>query len=185
MQLAGFHRRQPVPGGSAWAEVREALQQATLLGPNTFVTTAADLGDEEDIHPIRKRLVGERLAAVALREVYHQQSVGGTGPLLASCSFHSHGAVVSFRDVVGGLTLRGDPSRCFALAGHDRDFHWAQPKLDGSRVVLNCPAVQSPVALRYGWADMPDLCVYDEAGLPALPFRTDDWPRLVAFPDLP
>lgn len=162
---------------SAWAELREAQRQ-TLALPHTGMVVTTDVGDANDIHPRDKKTVGERLAAVALRDTY-RQPVHASGPRLLSGAAQGEHFVLRF-DAPAGLAARGgDPLRGFALAGADRRFVRAQAHIEGHRVVLRADGVPQPVAARYGWVDNPEESnLVDGRGWPASPLRTDAWPQV-------
>lgn len=168
------------PGESDWAELREAQMHVSKVLPKVGVAVITDVGDKDDIHPNQKQPVGARLALLALR-LAHGKDVACTGPVL-----HSHraakGAVVLNFDAVGsGLRSSGGDLTGFAVAGPDRTWHWAKAEIRArNQVVVSCPAVPHPVAVRYGWADFPVVNLTDGNGLPATPFRTDDWPATTA-----
>jgi sialate O-acetylesterase len=176
VQLANYMARAAEPGDSAWAELREA-QSLTLARPNTGMAVAIDIGDAGDIHPRNKQDVGSRLAFWALADTYGKPVVK-SGPLYRSFSVEGASIRVRF-DHAGGLaTTDGAAPRAFAIAGADRKWHWAEAKVDGETVVVSSPHVPQPVAVRYAWADNPEATLRNGAGLPASPFRTDDWPRI-------
>ncbi len=177
VQLAGFGAHPPGPQTSTWAEVREAQ---TLAGQASRVgmITAIDLGDVHDIHPRDKLSVGERLAAWARATIY-DQAVAWMGPRFDTLTISTSEARVRF--TTSGLVTRdGKPPSGFAIAGRDRVFVWANARIDGTTVVLSHAKVATPVAVRYAWADHPQINLVDTAGLPAIPFRTDDWPLSTA-----
>ena len=176
VQLANFLAAQPEPGPSAWAELREA-QAAALALPGTGLATAIDLGEANDIHPHNKQAVGQRLALAARRVVYADKKVTASGPTYASVAVAGPAARLRFTNLGGGLVVKGDVLRGFAVAGADQHFYWATAKVVGKEVVVSSPQVPHPVAVRYDWADNPDGTLYNRAGLPALPFRTDTWPE--------
>lgn len=177
VQLAGFGTHPTEPGASIWAEVREAQ---TLAGEINRVgmVTAIDVGDVHDIHPRDKHTVGTRLAAWARATVY-QQTVPWAGPRFSTMTVAGNEAHLTFT-ATGLRTRDGKPPRGFALAGRDRTFVWAETKIVGTTVTLKHPQIATPVAVRYAWADNPDINLVDDAGAPALPFRTDDWPLSTA-----
>ncbi len=177
VQLPNFKARSDKPGVStAWAVIRESMLQ-TLGLKNTGVAITIDVGEARDIHPKNKQAVGDRLACWALAEVYGHDIVA-SGPLVRSSSVDRANVVLSYRHAKGGLRTRDNkPVRGFAIAGTDRKWHWATAKIDGDRVVISHPDVESPVAIRYAWGDNPDCNLVNQAGLPASPFRTDDWPK--------
>jgi sialate O-acetylesterase len=171
VQLPNFIRT-----GEGWPRVREAMLK-TLRVPNTGMAITIDSGDPKDIHPANKQVVGERLAAWALAEVYGKK-IASSGPLPAGSETRGGEIVVSFTHTDGGLTAHGGALKGFQLAGDDRVWHPAQARIDGNTVVVHSADVKQPVAVRYAWADNPDCNLYNGAGLPASPFRTDDWPAI-------
>ena len=173
VQLANCGSRFPDPTGSAWAELREA-QALTLRLPHTGMATAIDVG-EVDIHPKNKRDVGQRLARTALRHVYGQQGIVAAGPTYRRMTVDGDTVRIEFDHANGGLVVRGDKLCGFAVAGGDKLFHWAQAHVTGDSVLVRSPSVPKPVAVRYAWADNPEVNLYNGAGLPAFPFRTDAW----------
>jgi sialate O-acetylesterase len=175
VQLANYMPEQPKPGESAWAELREA-QRLTLREPNTGMAVTIDIGDGADIHPTNKQDVGRRLAYSALVSVYGQR-LAGSGPVLKSWEPRDGVMRVSFDRVDGGLvTHDGGAVRGFTVAGADRVFHWAWARIEGNTVMVRHPHVANPAAVRYAWADNPACNLCNGAGLPASPFKTDDWP---------
>lgn len=174
VQLANFKDRQPEPGESDWAELREA-QTMTLSLPNTGMATIIDIGDAKDIHPRNKQDVGKRLALNALAKDYRKR-VEYSGPAYASHSIDGNTVKLRFDHTKGGLKVHGDKLAGFAIAGEDKKFVWADATIKGKTVLVSSPDVPNPVAVRYGWADNPEATLYNGAGLPAVPFRTDDWP---------
>jgi sialate O-acetylesterase len=177
VQLANFMAIKPDPGESNWAELREA-QLMTLALPNTGMATIIDIGDAEDIHPKNKQDVGKRLALWALAETYGKNLVF-SGPLYKSMEKKGNQIVLRFNHIGGGLVADGGESlKGFAIAGADQKFVWADARIEGDMVVVSSDQVPEPVAVRYAWADNPVCNLYNKAGLPASPFRTDQWPGL-------
>ncbi len=175
VQLANFMPARPEPGESAWAELREA-QLMTLSLPKTGMAVAIDIGDANDIHPRNKQDVGKRLALNALAIAYGKKVVY-SGPIYERMKREGNAIRLYFKHVDGGLTTpNGEPLKGFAIAGADRKFVWADARIGGNTVVVSSPQVPEPVAVRYAWADNPVCNLYNRAGLPASPFRTDDWP---------
>jgi sialate O-acetylesterase len=175
VQLANWHAAAGEPGDSDWAELREA-QAMTLREPHTGMAVIIDIGDANDIHPRNKLDVGKRLAAWALAETYHQK-VEPSGPLYDSFSVKDDKVRVKFKHLGGGLkTSDGAAPKGFEIAGEDHKFVWADARINGDNVVVWNKAVPRPVAVRYAWADNPVCNLYNQAGLPTSPFRTDDWP---------
>lgn len=177
VQLANFMDRQPEPGDSAWAELREA-QSMTLSLPHTGMAVAIEIGEAKDIHPKNKQEVGRRLWYAAERVAYNNRGAEETGPVYSSATYGNGAARVTFHNARRGLTtLNGAPVKGFAIAGPDYKFVWADARITGdNEVTVSSPLVPNPVAVRYGWADNPECTLYSGAGLPASPFRTDDRP---------
>jgi sialate O-acetylesterase len=178
VQLANFRQRKDEPDESAWAELREA-QSLTLSLPNTGQAVTIDIGEADDIHPRNKQDVGRRLARWALAKDYGKDIVY-SGPAYRSMKRVGNKIVLQFDHVGGGLIAKGDTLEGFAIAGEDRQFVWADATIEGDTVVVSSPSVEEPVAVRYGWADNPAANLYNQAGLPASPFRTDSWPGITA-----
>ncbi|HUU20284.1 MAG TPA: sialate O-acetylesterase [Sedimentisphaerales bacterium] len=177
VQLANFMAVKPEPADSAWAELREA-QLMTLALPNTGMAVIIDIGDANDIHPKNKQGVGKRLALWALARSYGKELVY-SGPIYKSMEIEGEKIILHFDHVGGGLVAGSDgPLKGFGIAGADRKFVWADAKIDGDSVVVSSDEVSTPVAVRYAWADNPVCNLYNEEGLPASPFRTDDWPGI-------
>jgi sialate O-acetylesterase len=205
VQLPNFHAAQKEPvEDTGWVLVREGMLK-TLALPNTGMAITTDIGEAGDIHPVNKQDVGKRLALWALADVYKQKGVASSGPIACGHKINGGEVTITFKHADGGLvvkigeslvTPRADsPSvwpegldgfgtiRGFAVAGADKKWHRAAAKIVGDTVVVKSPEVPQPVAVRYAWADNPDCNLYNRAGLPASPFRTDDWP--VAEPQQP
>lgn len=176
VQLAAFGGYQNSNEGSNWAELREA-QTITLKLPKTGMAVTTDIGNPKDIHPTNKQDVGKRLAAVALNQAYNQP-VLPSGPMYKSVSFDKGKATISFDFVGNGLISKDKYGylKGFEIAGDDRVFYYAKAEIVGDKVVVYYPKNMKPTAVRYAWADAPvDANLYNTEGLPASPFRTDDW----------
>jgi sialate O-acetylesterase len=177
VQLANWRARKPQPAASDWAELREA-QLMTLALPDTGMAVTIDIGEADDIHPRNKQDVGERLALAARRIAYGEDLVY-SGPLYRSMEVHGREAFLSFDHVGSGLATGGGGELTgFAVAGEDRQFAWAEARIEGDRVIVSSDLVPSPVAVRYAWADNPECSLINREGLPASPFRTDTWPGI-------
>jgi sialate O-acetylesterase len=161
------------PEESAWAELREA-QAKSLAVPKTAMVVTIDIGDPRDIHPKNKQDVGHRLALSALKLAYGQD-VPSSGPEFKSMKVIDGEAHLEFQHAEDGLVIHGDQLKGFAIAGADKKFVWATGRIDGAKVIVSSPDVKEPVAVRYAWADNPDCNLFNKSGLPAGPFRTDDW----------
>jgi sialate O-acetylesterase len=178
VQLANWHASKPEPDESDWAELREA-QMMTLREPHTGMAVTIDIGDENDIHPRNKLDVGRRLAAWALAGTYGQKVIP-SGPLFDRYTIDGDKVRIHFKYGAGLKTIDGRPVKGFALAGEDRHFVWADARIEGDTVIVSSAKISKPVAVRYGWADNPIGNLYNGAGFPASPFRTDDWPGVTA-----
>jgi sialate O-acetylesterase len=175
VQLANYMQAKDEPGNSTWAELREA-QLMTLDLPNTGMAVIIDIGEADNIHPKNKQDVGKRLALWALARTYDKKVVY-SGPLYKSMDTKDNKIVLHFDYVGGGLVAKdGGPLKGFAIAGQDQRFVWADARIEGDTVVVSSDKVAEPIAVRYAWADNPVCSLYNKAGLPASPFRTDFWP---------
>lgn len=179
VQLANHTQRFDTPTDPPWARLREA-QLKSLSVTNTGMAVAIDIGSEKSIHPRNKQDVGQRLAAWALHSVYGKKDVVPSGPIFDTMKTEGNKVRLHFRFADGGLVNKAEDSvKGFAIAGEDRQFVWADAKIDGKTVVVSSDKVKQPVAVRYGWAANPEVSLYNKAGLPASPFRTDDWPPAI------
>ena len=190
VQLANFRQPNSNPaGGDGWAPLREAQLKTVQEVPNTGMAVTIDIGEADDIHPQNKFDVGRRLALWALARDYAKEDVVPSGPLLKSATAEGGTMRIGFDHVGTGLmaarkqrprdmsppkpveTLQG-----FAIAGTDRQWHWAEARIDADTVVVSAEAVPEPVAVRYAFSMNPEKAnLYNREGLPASPFRTDDW----------
>ena len=173
---ANKNEKLDTPVESSWAELREA-QTMTLSLPKTGMAVIVDIGHPTDIHPKNKQDVGKRLSLWAQSQVYGKELPEYSSPLYDALKVEDNKARVTFKHVGGGLVAKGDKLTGFSVAGEDKVFVWADAKIDGSSVVVSSDKVAKPAAVRYAWADYPDCNLYSKEGLPASPFRTDDWPR--------
>ncbi|OGS28167.1 MAG: hypothetical protein A2297_09450 [Elusimicrobia bacterium RIFOXYB2_FULL_48_7] len=175
VQLANFrNRRSTAVEYCGWAQVRES-QLKTLELPATGMAVIIDIGEANDIHPQNKLDVGKRLALIALGKFY---SKGGEyyGPMYDSVKFKGGKAEVSFTHAKKGLKVKGDKKPFgFAIAGEKNKFVAAHAKIQGSKVLVWNNKIKNPTAVRYGWANNPPCNLYNMEGLPASPFRTDNW----------
>jgi sialate O-acetylesterase len=181
VQLANYMQPREQPGESEWAELREA-QLMTLSLPKTGMAVTIDIGEANNIHPRNKQDVGKRLALAALHGTYGLDVVC-SGPVYSSMTVEGNMAILKFESRGSGLLIKDKYGyvKGFAIAGEDRIFHWARGMQQGNSLLLHCDSVDLPVAVRYGWADNPDdVNLYNLEGLPASPFRTDDWPGITA-----
>jgi sialate O-acetylesterase len=204
VQLAPYTAIAKTPGESDWAELREA-QLMTLQLPNTGMAVITDLGSEYDIHPTPKSPVGERLARIALAKTYGEK-IEYSGPTVKDVKFEGKKVVLTFdhaerlvaRELVPTLERKDKSGEVraawrikegsspgelsgFTVCGKDHIFHPAKAEITGKNTVTaSSDAVPEPIALRYGWANHPLCNLFNEAGLPASPFRTDQFPGKTA-----
>lgn len=173
VQLPGFMDYTYLPGESGWASFREA-QKSSLTVPKTAMAVAIDLGEWNDIHPDRKKEVGERLALAAERLAYGDDVVY-SGPLYNSATIDGNKIAISFTNTGGGLmTNDGEEPGDLAIAGADKKFVWAKAKIEGDKLIVWSDEVSAPAYVRYAWADNPvNANICNKEGLPASPFRTD------------
>jgi sialate O-acetylesterase len=163
------------PTESKWAELREAQWMTAENDPHSGLADTSDIGDAKSAHPMNKQEVGRRLALIALAKTYGRDVVY-SGPMYASMKVEGDKVRLSFNHVHGGLVAKPEaPLKGFAVAGKDRQFVWAQAKIDGDTVVVWNDEIHEPAAVRYAWANNPVCNLFNVEGLPAVPFRTDDW----------
>jgi sialate O-acetylesterase len=179
VQLAPYMAIKPEPGESAWAELREAQLLSTRVLPKTGMAVITDVGEEKDIHPTKKQPVGARLA-LAARAIAYGEKIEYCGPLYRALAIQGSQAVLSFDHATSGLEARGGELKGFAICGEDRKWVWGKAEIRSDKVVVTSPEVPNPIAVRYGWADYPVVNLWNKAGLPATPFRTDDFPLTTA-----
>ncbi|MDB6137809.1 MAG: 9-O-acetylesterase, partial [Verrucomicrobiaceae bacterium] len=196
-QLCNNNSKLPQPAESAWAELRESQSLALAL-PATGQAVTIDLGEAGDLHARDKKTVGERLFRIAEAKHYGQP-VAWSGPVYDSIAIKGGRALIQFQGADKGLvaaklaanynikTLLGETAPLvrnsprselegFAICGEDRKWSWADAMIQGNAVLVWSEQVPAPVAVRYAWADNPTCNLYNGAGLPASPFRTDDFP---------
>ena len=188
VQLANFRTSPDDPkGGDGWARLREA-QLHTLNVPNTGMAVIIDVGEAGDIHPKNKQDVGKRLALWALAKDYGKQDLVHSGPLQKATKVEGDKIRISFDHVGSGLIagkkegrgpvreVKDGELKWFAIADAEQKWHWAKAVIDGDTVVVSSEEVKAPVAVRYAFTMNPEGCnLYNKEGLPASPFRTDQW----------
>lgn len=188
VQLAGFQAPNAAPAGDpCWTHVRAAQTRALSI-PRTGMAVTIDIGEENNIHPVNKYDVGLRLALWALARDYGQKGVVCSGPLFQKMEVVDGKARLAFDHVGGGLMAGRKAGRApagpdrdgklarFAMAGADKVWHWAEARIEGEAVVVWSDKVLAPVAVRYAWSMNPaGANLYNAEGLPASPFRTDEW----------
>jgi sialate O-acetylesterase len=171
VQLPNFGDYNYQPSESQWAELREA-QSKSVAVPNTAMAVAIDLGEWNDLHPDRKKPVGERLALAAEKMVYGMNIVA-SGPTYRSSVIDGNKIVIQFDNTGSGLVTRdGEDPQEFAVAGRDKKFVWANARIEGDKVIVWSDSIKDPKYLRYAWSDNPvNANLYNKDGLPAGPFR--------------
>ncbi len=199
-QLPNYASLEKEPGHGAWAEMREAQSQALKL-PKTGEAVLIDAGEDGSLHPRDKRPPGDRLARLALAREYGKP-VADSGPVYDSITIEGDKIKVKFRSTEGGLVAKPIPAEYtpntarpqmkkpvprnspsselegFAVCGEDQKWVWADAKIDGDTVIVSAAAVPNPIAVRYAWSDAPVCNLTNGSGLPASPFRSDDFPGL-------
>jgi sialate O-acetylesterase len=157
-----------------WAEIREAQSLTWRNMPETGMVVSMDRGDYLDLHPKDKKMIAIRLCLAALSVVYGE-NVEFSGPIYHSHKREGSNIRIFFEHTAGGLICEGKELQGFTIAGIDREFKPASAWIDNDNVLIKCDS-NVPVAIRYRWANSPDGNLFNELGLPASPFRTDDWP---------
>jgi sialate O-acetylesterase len=177
VSLPAFMHRKSTPGDDTWAELREAQAMTARSDANSGLAVAIDTGEADNIHPKDKKVVGERLALTALAGTYGEHVVSA-GPTFAMAEAMPGALRVRFAHTDGGLVAKGGEPGEFSIAGADRKWFWADARIDGDTVVVSSPSVPDPKAVRYAWQSNPLANLFNGAGLPAVPFRTDEWPGM-------
>jgi sialate O-acetylesterase len=173
VQLPGFMDYNYLPSKSEWAEFREA-QAKSLAVPNTAMAVAIDVGEWNDVHPDRKKPVGDRLA-LAAEKIAYKEKIVYSGPLYQSSKIEDDKIIISFSNTGSGLTTNdGEAPGEFAIAGEDKKFFWANAKIEGDKIIVWSNDIKEPKYVRYAWADDPvNPNLINKENLPAAPFRTD------------
>ncbi len=175
VQLPRFQKEQRLPSEpTGWGvSVREEMRKA-LSVPNTGMAITIDYGGVTAGHPTNKSDFAARLSPVVLHDVYKKPIPVWSGPLFRTAKQDGHTMVLTF-DHAAGLKAASGGIEGFAIAGRDQKFVWAKARIDGEKVIVSSDSVSEPAAVRYGWAGNPKCNLVNTAGLPASPFRTDDW----------
>jgi sialate O-acetylesterase len=182
VQLPGFGKVQTDPNEpAARAELREAQLLTLQNVPHTGMAVTMDVGEADNNHPTRKQEVGERLARWAMATVYGHKDVVYSGPVYKSMKVEGDKIRLTFDPVAESLRPADSAElRGFTIAGDDKKFAFATARIEGNDIVVSSPNVSRPVAVRYAWAFTPVCNLVNGEGLPASPFRTDDW-QLTTF----
>ena len=176
VSLPAFTKRSPSPvDGDEWTETRESQAIAAATVPNSCLAVTIDTGDPDNIHAKEKQPVGDRLARCALAK-YYGKSVVFSGPTFESAEPLPGAIRLHFAHADGGLVVKGASLGEFSIAGEDRKWFWADARIEGDTIVVSSTSVPSPTQVRYAWQSNPAATLFNGAGLPAVPFRTDSWP---------
>lgn len=182
VQLASYGNRKPItkePGlADTWAELQEAQYLTAITLPKTGLVVTNDIGEETDIHPKNKQEVGRRLALWALAKDYGRDNAGAySGPLFKNSTVEGNTVRLQFDHTGSGLKVRGGGElKHFQITGADQKWHWATAKIEGNEVLVSHPEVPTPIGVRYAWAAYPEGAnLINAEGLPASPFRTDEF----------
>ncbi|MEO7515081.1 MAG: sialate O-acetylesterase [Verrucomicrobiota bacterium] len=177
VQLAPFDRADTKP--ESWAELREAQLNATKILPKVGMAVITDVGEETDIHPKKKKPVGERLA-VAARQIAYGEKLIYSGPIYKTMQIKGDKIILSFDHIGSGLETRSGALQGFTICGADRKFFPATAQINGNEIMVSNANVKKPIAVRYGWANFPVVNLWNKEGFPASPFRTDDFQMVTA-----
>ncbi|WP_443750127.1 sialate O-acetylesterase [Asticcacaulis solisilvae] len=172
VSLPAFQTHQTTPTDDGWADLRESQALTVASVPNTCLAVAIDTGEADNIHPKDKKPVGDRLAACALAGAYGRHVVA-SGPTLTSVDRLPNALRLHFSHTDGGLVAKGGVPGEFSVAGEDGQWAWADARIDGDTVVVSSPSVAHPLTVRYAWQSNPVATLFNGAGFPAAPFRTD------------
>lgn len=164
VQIAPYHQMTP--------EIREAQLRVWQNDPRTAMVVTTDVGDEKNIHPIKKEPVGARLA-LAARAIAYNEKIEYSGPVYSGMKIQDAKAILNFTHIGGGLMAKNGELKGFSIAGADGNFVPATAKIEGDKVAVSSDSISKPAAVRYGWAKTPDVNLFNKEGLPATPFRTD------------
>ena len=175
--LPFYKHRSDVPTDDSWAEARETQALTVKTVPNTCLAVTIDTGNADDVHPIDKKEVGDRLGLCALGEHYGR-AIPHQSPTFSYMERIPGGLRLHFDHADEGLVVKGDKLGEFSVAGDDRKWYWANARLEGNTVIVSSSSVPEPKAVRYAWQANPEATLFSGAGLPTVPFRTDDWPGI-------
>jgi sialate O-acetylesterase len=175
-QLPNFLEPDSLPSESDWALLREGQLKALKI-PYTGMAVTIDLGEWNDIHPLRKKDVAFRLSLIAEKIAYGDTAIVETGPLYKSMKIENNRIIISFSHIGSGLVAKGDSIlKHFAIADSTGKFVWAKAIIENNKVIVWNDNIKNPVAVRYAWANNPaNANLYNREGLPASPFRTDNY----------
>jgi sialate O-acetylesterase len=177
VELPRFAPHIATPTDDGWADIRESQALTAANVRNSCLAVTIDTGDPENLHPRDKQPVGDRLALCALAKQYHKHMVY-SGPTLASVKRKPGSIELHFKNTNGGLVVKGDKLGEFSIAGDDQKWYWADARIKGNTIIVSSPSVPNPKEVRYAWQSNPTATLFNGAGLPAAPFRTDTWPLI-------
>lgn len=175
VQLANYLANDSLPVESNMALLRDAQYKVSSQVTNSAMASAIDLGEWNDIHPLNKKEVGKRLALAAEKTAYKNSKIVCSGPVCTGWKIKKSKFELQYSHIGHGLTTNNNaPLAGYAIAGEDGKFIWAKAKIKGSKVIVWNESIKKPTAVRYGWANNPaNANLYNQEGLPAIPFRTD------------
>lgn len=171
VQLANFMESKSQPIESNWAELRDQQRMVSLTVPNTGLVVSIDVGEWNDIHPLNKKAIGDRLALQAFR-IADKKNIISDGPVYQSMKTEGSKIILSFKPGTDHLAEASD-LKGFAIRGQDGQYQWAKAKTQGNKIIVWNDQISNPIAVRYDWADNPDGNLKNTAGLPASPFTTE------------
>ncbi|MGV8135731.1 MAG: sialate O-acetylesterase [Mangrovibacterium sp.] len=173
VQIAPYSYRHDSNTQSAF--LREAQLKTMLKIENTGMAVTIDIGDSLSNHPAEKVTVGKRLAYWALAKTYHMTGLSYSGPVFKAITIKENKAILTFDYAEYGLTSFGKELHDFVIAGNDRQFYPAKAEIKGTTLEIWSDKVSDPVAVRYCWKNFVVGTLYNNAGIPASSFRTDNW----------
>lgn len=177
VSLPRFAPHSTMPVDDGWADIRESQALTAEHVPNSCLAVTIDTGDAENLHSKDKQPVGDRLAFCALAKHYGKHVVY-SGPTLSSVKHMAGSIQLRFKHTDGGLVVKGPKLDGFQIAGADQKWYWADAHIKGNSVIVSSPSVPNPKEVRYAWQSNPTVTLFNGAGLPAGPFRTDTWPLI-------
>jgi sialate O-acetylesterase len=177
VQLANFSARSKETFDGTWPRLREAQFNASSKLPKVDIANIIDLGNPDDIHPTNKKDVGYRLSLIARKAHYGEEKLIDKGPIYRSMKKEGNKLVLDFELSGSELQLKENTAKGFFIAGPDKKFHPADAIIRNNQLILSSKACSNPLYVRYAFANNPDISLFNKEGLPAYPFRTDDFAR--------
>lgn len=170
-----FHNKEEYLEKYNSAYLREAQLKALDVIPESGMAVTIDVGEKNNIHPGKKRVVGERLCFLALGKTYNVKGIGYDTPMVKGVETDGSSLVISFDNIPNGITSYGKVVDCFEIAGEDEKFYPANVDVRSKSVVLSSPDIENPVAARYAFRDFVTGQLFGVEGIPVPSFRTDNW----------